>query len=484
MNCRTPLVSNSFSNTPISTFAYTYDALSRRTQRLDTTDSALTTNTFSYNVRSELIDATMGTNTYSYAYDPIGNRQMASANEVTNLYQANELNQYTNINNGVTNVPTCDADGNMLTYNGWTLTWNAENRLVGVTDGITTMTNSYDYMGRRVKKVLNGEARVFLYDGWAMIREETELVKNSYVYGIDLSGSFQGAGAIGAIVAANLNGTNAYYSYDANGNVVDLVDSNGNIIAHYEYSPFGQTTAMTGELSDDNPYRFSTKFLDDEYNLYYYGYRYMEPKQGFWLNRDPIGEQGGPNLYSFIANNPVCMVDKDGAVILVYNWGDDDSPAGIPWEYAPIAHRAETRFKGSVSCECITCSPDDPCEKIQCEISLAISIQINERFRGDVESTKQRYGHEQRHVQNFRGYVRHSETASKLKISDNGCYKHSPCQDSAEFLARFYSALLNKEIEMWEEWGNDGGGDHWKPPREPSDAQGYPPIGQMPPPTE
>ncbi|MBP5787366.1 MAG: RHS repeat protein, partial [Kiritimatiellae bacterium] len=57
------LVSNTFGTNVISTFAYTYDALSRRTQRLDTTDSALTTNTFSYNVRSELIDATMGTNT-------------------------------------------------------------------------------------------------------------------------------------------------------------------------------------------------------------------------------------------------------------------------------------------------------------------------------------------------------------------------------------------------------------------------------------
>ena len=184
---RTEVV-NTFDGSPVSAFTYAYDAVGRRTQRVD---SGLTTNLFGYNVRSELADAIMGTNTYSYTYDPIGNRQLASANEVTNLYQANELNQYTNINNGVTNVPTCDADGNMLTYNGWTLTWNAENRLVGVTDGITTMTNSYDYMGRRVKKVLKGEARVFLYDGWAMIREETELVKNSYVYGIDLSGSFQ-----------------------------------------------------------------------------------------------------------------------------------------------------------------------------------------------------------------------------------------------------------------------------------------------------
>ena len=108
---RTDMV-NTFDGSPVSAFAYTYDAVGRRTQRLD---SGLTTNLFGYNMKSELADAIMGTNVYAYLYDPIGNRQLASANEVTNLYQANELNQYTNINEGAVE-PVYDADGNMTSY--------------------------------------------------------------------------------------------------------------------------------------------------------------------------------------------------------------------------------------------------------------------------------------------------------------------------------------------------------------------------------
>ena len=175
MNCRTPLVSNSFSNTPISTFAYAYDELSRRTQRLDTTDSALTTNTFSYNVRSELIDATMGTNTYSYAYDPIGNRTSSTENGVTNVYASNELNQYTSLNPGTTNSTpfTYDADGNMTQYGDLAFFWDAETRLLGgASNGIALVTNRYDFMGRRTEKASAAGTNSFIYDGWNLVRED------------------------------------------------------------------------------------------------------------------------------------------------------------------------------------------------------------------------------------------------------------------------------------------------------------------------
>ena len=88
-------------------------------------DPLAVTNTFTYNQRSELISVLMpalipagDTNTFAYQYDPIGNRQQASVNEVTNLYQANELNQYTNINEGAIE-PVCDADGNLIELWPW-----------------------------------------------------------------------------------------------------------------------------------------------------------------------------------------------------------------------------------------------------------------------------------------------------------------------------------------------------------------------------
>ncbi|HAS82554.1 MAG TPA: hypothetical protein DCS43_07765, partial [Verrucomicrobia bacterium] len=299
----------------VSTFSYQNDAVGRRTKRID---NASVTNAFGYNVRSEVIEALMGTNTYGYAYDPIGNREQASLNTVTNFYAANALNQYTNISNGAVIEPTYDADGNMLTFNGWTFTWNGENRLITASNTITVINNAYDYMGRRITKTTKNQAQgttnqtQFVYDGWAMIREQSATTTNTYVYGLDLSGSMQGAGTIGGILSADLNGTTAFYCYDANGNVTDLVDTNGNSVAHYEYGPFGGTITQTGSLADDNPFRFSSKYLDGEVNLYYYGYRFYSPETGRWVSRDPIGERGGWNIYAFPKNNPIDSWDLLG----------------------------------------------------------------------------------------------------------------------------------------------------------------------------
>jgi RHS repeat-associated protein len=67
-----------------------------------------------------------------------------------------------------------------------------------------------------------------------------------------------------------------------------------------------------GYVYDVGGYRFSTKYLDTETNLYYYGYRYYDSDLGRWLNRDPIEEEGGLNLYGFVENNPVNFVDALG----------------------------------------------------------------------------------------------------------------------------------------------------------------------------
>jgi RHS repeat-associated protein len=209
-------------------------------------------------------------------------------------------------------------DGNMLTYGGWTFVWNGENRLIAASNSSVVISNTYDHMGRRITKTTKNQAQgttnqtQFVYDGWAMIREESSTTTNHYVYGLDLSGSMQGAGTIGGILTAGINGTTAFYCYDANGNVTDLVGTNGSSVAHYEYGPFGGTIAQSGSLADDNPFRFSTKYLDTETDLYYYGYRFYSPELGRWVNRDPIGEVGGVHVYCFVFNNCACSFDING----------------------------------------------------------------------------------------------------------------------------------------------------------------------------
>ncbi|OVE75016.1 hypothetical protein BVX97_05800, partial [bacterium E08(2017)] len=81
----------------------------------------------------------------------------------------------------------------------------------------------------------------------------------------------------------------------------------------YEYDAFGNITYNSGgTMADDNPFRFSTKHFDDETGLSYYGYRYYDAGMGRWLNRDPIAEQGGLNLYGFVGNDGVNDGDSLG----------------------------------------------------------------------------------------------------------------------------------------------------------------------------
>jgi len=279
----------------------------------------------------------MGENTFDYAYDPIGNRmsEIRSLSSVvsTNLYTANELNQYTAISNSIPVSPTYDDDGNMLTFGdppshgyggtSWTFTWDGENRLIAVaSNSVTVVQNQYDYMSRRIMKATATETNTYLYDSWNMIREiktpnNQSPITNNFIWGLDLSQSLQGAGGVGGLLSVVSGGTTSVSSvffpaYDANGNITDYTDANGTIVAHYEYDPFGNISAQSGSMTDDFVYRFSTKYTDDETGLVYYGYRYYNPELGRWLNRDPLQEAGGINLYGFVGNYPLGNLDYLG----------------------------------------------------------------------------------------------------------------------------------------------------------------------------
>ena len=260
-------------------------------------------------------------------------KEATSVNEVTNLYQANELNQYTNINEGAVE-PVYDADGNMTSYGSWQFTWDAENRLVKVAPhylitGSRIYEYGYDFMSRRVKKtekrytmpMSTWTMRTFDYDGWNIIRERVEfdgaVSTNQYVWGLDLSQSLQGAGGVGGLLAMlSPDSCLLTPAYDTNGNITDLVDTNGAVVAHYEYDPYGNIIAQSGDQAGANPFRFSSKYWDGETGFYYYGYRFYSPTLGRWQSRDPMGEQGGINTYQFVNNSSVNTLDAFGLTAL------------------------------------------------------------------------------------------------------------------------------------------------------------------------
>jgi len=148
----------------------------------------------------------------------------------------------------------------------------------------------------------------------------------------------QGAGGVSGLVKVTYYGattTNAFVAYDGNGNLMALVDaSNGNVCARYEYGPFAEPIRVSGSMGKLNPVRFSSKYTDDESGFLYYGYRYYNPSTGRWLSRDAIGERGGFNLCTFVANDSLGYVDHSG--LAVYPLGRTD-PKGNPWpQPAPI----------------------------------------------------------------------------------------------------------------------------------------------------
>jgi RHS repeat-associated protein len=178
---------------------------------------------------------------------------------------------------------------------------------------------------RKVVSTWNGSSYVpqstnrFVYDGWLLLAEvnSANAPVRSYVWGLDLSGTREGAGGIGGLLAVTVHsGANAgiyLYAYDGGGNVLGLVNAaNGQWAAQYEYGPFGELLRASGPLARENPFRFSTKYQDDETDLIYFGQRYYSASLGRWLSRDPIEEAGGLNLYAFVNNDPVNAVDSDG----------------------------------------------------------------------------------------------------------------------------------------------------------------------------
>ena len=89
-------------------------------------------------------------------------------------------------------------------------------------------------------------------------------------------------------------------------------DAEGNTVAEYVYDAFGRIVAQNGTMANMFTMRYSTKYYEAEAGLYYYGKRYYSPAWRRWLTRDPIGEEGGANLYGFCKNGSVYSVDPIG----------------------------------------------------------------------------------------------------------------------------------------------------------------------------
>jgi RHS repeat-associated protein len=276
-------------------------------------------------------------------------------------------------------MPSHDLDGNLSSDGRWDYTWDAENRLIKLESRSDAPNGSkrrlefeYDHLGRRIKKIVTNldtsevtDEMRFIYNGWNLIAQlNSDLTaRRSFTWGLDLSGSLQGAGGVGGLLLVWDHDTGTYHfpAFDGNGNVAALVGAeDGNASAVYEYGPFGETLRITGATGEANPFRFSTKYADNESELVYYGHRYYNSTTGRWLCRDPIGISGGPNLYGFVGNDPVSNTDLLGmrSISVKFNafipgrlkgqYGDNWLPEPMP--FSPwYFHGDERSFGGGKS---------------------------------------------------------------------------------------------------------------------------------------
>jgi RHS repeat-associated protein len=246
----------------------------------------------------------------NFLYDNLGNRMAVQSNGSTIPYTHNELNQY--ILRGTTESFGYDLNGNLHSDVDNVYYYDSENHLMDVeyTD-YGDIVYDYDYAGRRIVKVLEGDTTRYVYDGDNIIAEyyDGECVAK-YVHGPNIDEP--------VCMIAGSDQPRYYYHQDGLGSVTALSDNCGYIAERYRYEVFGGPTiiAPNGQQlwysAYDNPFMFAGMQFDDESWLYYCRARSYSPDIGRFLQPDPIGYNGGINLYTYVGNNPVNFTDPEG----------------------------------------------------------------------------------------------------------------------------------------------------------------------------
>lgn len=115
-----------------------------------------------------------------------------------------------------------------------------------------------------------------------------------------------------------------FYHSDHLGSSSYITDIDGAVNQHVEYIPYGEVFIDEHKGSWSTPYLFNAKELDEETGLYYYGARYLNPKDARWLSVDPLFEKyHGASPYAYCLNNPIKYVDVTGMEGWTYEEASD-----------------------------------------------------------------------------------------------------------------------------------------------------------------
>ena len=284
------------------TFGFSYDQLDRRAgMTLPNGISAA----YSYDAAGRLTGMKYSKGSQvlrdlTYSYDEInrrtayaGNTAPAPRDTATDTATVNALNQYTTRNG---KLIAHDDNANQTVNNA---VWDARDRLVSLSGPNFTASFTYDAMGRRTSKTVNGQTKTYLYDGSDLISETGA----DYTFGPGIDQPLE-----------RKAGQNEYYLSDALGSVIGLADGTGAIKTSYNYSPFGKKQSIG--VTSNNPFAFTGR-EDDGTGYYYYRARYYSPDQKRFISEDPLGFGGGDtNLQAYVGNSPIDFNDPSGQCII------------------------------------------------------------------------------------------------------------------------------------------------------------------------
>lgn len=292
----------------------------------------------------------------SAEYDPVGNllnRTIEdSVGNVSSTYSYDDLYQLKNETGNASHTYVCDSINNRILKNDQPYTINALNQLLEQTDckyiydlngnllkkdqgQIVTIYN-YDALDRLTSVTVNGHAAsTYTYDAFnRRLTKNVDNVVTKFIYHdqneigaivdnkiteLRLLGIGKGA-EIGSAVAIELDQKLYVPIHDHNGNIATLLDAAGDVVETYRYSAFGEEQiydALGNQIEKSavgNNWRYSSKRHDPETSFLYFGSRYYAPEIGRWVTPDPIGYDGGPNLYAYVRNNPLILIDLYGLV--------------------------------------------------------------------------------------------------------------------------------------------------------------------------
>ena len=283
---------------------YTYDALGQLIQVNDHSDTRSGEN---------------GT-TWKYTYDLGGNilkkERFAYADTTTPLEtvtytygDANWRDKLTAVNG---NAIAYDAIGNPLNDGTWTYTWQNGRQLQKMQKSGVTAEFVYNADGLRVQKTVNGVATKYTLHGKNVVHMTSDADELHFFYD---------AQNRPAVVV--YNGTAYAYVKSLQGDIVAILDENGNTVVSYGYDAWGSPLWCTGELAETlgkvQPFRYRGYVFDEETGFYYVSSRYYDPEIGRFISPDttdvltatPMGLTD-KNLYAYCDNNPVVRVDHGG----------------------------------------------------------------------------------------------------------------------------------------------------------------------------